>query len=143
MLEMLDRSTSFHCIEPRYPFLDKRLVEYCYGIPSDMKFKFGWSRYIQRKSMDGIIPKEIQWRHKSESLEKVYEANLLRFEKQRLDQIIQTSNSTLNQFVDMNNLCEIYGQKFVKNTAEYESIDIWLSVLLSIWLENYQKNQSF
>ena len=73
MLEMLDRSTSFHSIEPRYPFLDKRIVEYCYGIPSDMKFKFGWSRYILRKAMDGIIPKEIQWRHKPETLEKNYE----------------------------------------------------------------------
>lgn len=141
MLEMLDRSTSFHSIEPRYPFLDKRLVEYCYGIPSEMKFKFGWSRYILRKSMDGIIPKEIQWRHKLGSLEKIYEANLLYFEKQRLNHILQTSNSTLNKFVDMNNLNKIYEQKFIKNTAEYESMDIWLSVLLYIWLKNYENNQ--
>ena len=35
----------------------------------------------------------------------------------------------------MKKLNGIYKQKFVKNTAEYESIDIWLSLLLYIWLQ--------
>ena len=63
-LLLRDRMTSNFSIENRYPFLDKRLVEFCFAIPTEMKFKHGWSRYILRIAMDGILPKENQWRLK-------------------------------------------------------------------------------
>ncbi|MCE7699855.1 MAG: lasso peptide isopeptide bond-forming cyclase, partial [Methanobacterium paludis] len=44
VLEMLDRGTAAFSIEPRYPYYDKRLIEFCYAIPDEMKFKFGWDR---------------------------------------------------------------------------------------------------
>ena len=61
-LEMQDKILSNFSIEPRYPFFDKRLIEFCYAIPDEMKFKLGWDRYIQRVSMQDILPKDVQWR---------------------------------------------------------------------------------
>lgn len=37
-LELLDPIAGVCSIEPRFPFLDKRLIEFCYGIPDQMKF---------------------------------------------------------------------------------------------------------
>jgi len=49
-------------VECRFPLLDKELVEYVLALPSHMKVKDGWKRYIARKSMDGLLPPEVQWR---------------------------------------------------------------------------------
>ncbi|MFP4018610.1 MAG: asparagine synthase-related protein [Bacteroidales bacterium] len=50
-------------IEYRYPLLDKRLLEFYLSLPPEMKVKKGWGRYILRKSMEGLLPHNIQWRN--------------------------------------------------------------------------------
>ena len=80
-LEMQDRNLSSFFIEPRYPYFDKRLVEFCYAIPDEMKFKFGLNRYILRASMENILPKEIQWRPLKKYFDPVLEKNLLLLRK--------------------------------------------------------------
>lgn len=49
-------------VELRYPFLDKRLIEFTLGIPLHLKIKDGYYRYLIRNALDGILPPEIQWR---------------------------------------------------------------------------------
>jgi asparagine synthase (glutamine-hydrolysing) len=61
-LEIADKSARAFGIEPRYPFFDRRLIEYCLGLPEEQKFGGGWSRYAFRRAMQGILPREIQWR---------------------------------------------------------------------------------
>lgn len=49
-------------IEYRYPLLDIRLLEFHIALPASLKYKNGWGRYLFRKSIEGIVPPEIQWR---------------------------------------------------------------------------------
>lgn len=44
------------------PLLDKRLIEFCLSAPPRMKFQGGYSRYLVRGALDGILPSGIQWR---------------------------------------------------------------------------------
>jgi len=44
------------------PLLDKRLVEFCLSAPPRMKFQDGYSRYLVRGALDGVLPTRIQWR---------------------------------------------------------------------------------
>ena len=76
--------------EMRYPYLDKRIVEFCYAIPTEIKFKNGWYRYIQRIAMENILPKKNQWRHKGPSFESLFNENLLLSGKDRLNNIISS-----------------------------------------------------
>ena len=46
----------------RYPFKDKRLLEFCLNLPLDLKVKNGYNRYSIRAGLDKILPPEIQWR---------------------------------------------------------------------------------
>ena len=43
-------------------FVNKRLLEFCLALPGDMKIRHGWKRYMIRAGMEGILPREIQWR---------------------------------------------------------------------------------
>ncbi|MBN1181840.1 MAG: hypothetical protein JXB49_06105 [Bacteroidales bacterium] len=49
-------------VEYRYPFLDVKLIEFFYSIPSEYKYKNGTGRYLFRMAMKGILPEEIRLR---------------------------------------------------------------------------------
>lgn len=48
-------------IEYRYPLLDRRLIEFCFGIPTEQFVHEGWTRYIFRNAMTGVLPDSICW----------------------------------------------------------------------------------
>lgn len=61
-IEYLDQDNFAKGVEARYPFWDRRLVEFCLTLPAELKLKNGWSRYILRHAMEGLLPKKVQWR---------------------------------------------------------------------------------
>lgn len=61
-LEIADRCAAAFGIEARYPFFDRRLIDYCVALPDSQKLADGWPRFAFRRAMEGILPPEIQWR---------------------------------------------------------------------------------
>ena len=59
-LKWCDRDSMAHSIESRVPFLDFRLVDLVYSLPSDYKLKRGVTKRILRDGLAGIIPQKIQ-----------------------------------------------------------------------------------
>ena len=49
-------------IGERYPFLDRRLIDFCLAVPERLYCEKGWKRNLIRRSMEGILPRPIQWR---------------------------------------------------------------------------------
>jgi asparagine synthase (glutamine-hydrolysing) len=43
-------------IESRMPFLDHRLVEFVWSLPSEYKVKIGLGKYIHRQALRGVVP---------------------------------------------------------------------------------------
>lgn len=68
LLARADKMAMAHSLEGRVPFLDKRLVELAFAMPTNVKIKNGEPKYILKKAAAGIIPKDIQkeiiWRKK-------------------------------------------------------------------------------
>jgi asparagine synthase (glutamine-hydrolysing) len=59
LLRYADRNAMAFSREVRNPFLDYRLVEFVFSLPSHYKIRRGWNKFILRKAMDGIIPKKV------------------------------------------------------------------------------------
>jgi asparagine synthase (glutamine-hydrolysing) len=53
-----DRVSMANGVEVRVPFLDRDLVELAFSIPPELKYRNGAGKYIFRKAMEGILPKE-------------------------------------------------------------------------------------
>jgi len=51
-----------HSREVRLPFLNHELVEFVFTLPAHLKIHNGWTKYIQRKTFENLIPKDITWR---------------------------------------------------------------------------------
>lgn len=62
LLQYEDRNSMAFSIESRVPFLDYRLVEFIFSLPIKFKINKGWTKYILRKSMKGVLPEKIRCR---------------------------------------------------------------------------------
>lgn len=62
LLHFGDRSSMAYSIETRFPFLDFRMVDFWFKLPSQYKINMGWTKYLARKSFDRLIIDEITWR---------------------------------------------------------------------------------
>lgn len=62
LLRYEDRNSMRHSIETRLPFLDYRLVEFCVSIVPQFKIRDGWTKYVLRRAMEPVLPRELAWR---------------------------------------------------------------------------------
>jgi asparagine synthase (glutamine-hydrolysing) len=49
-------------VEARAPFMDHRLVEFCFSLPYDEKIRDGWTKSILRRALRDVLPEEIRTR---------------------------------------------------------------------------------
>jgi asparagine synthase (glutamine-hydrolysing) len=62
LLKYEDRNSMAFSVESRLPFLDYRLVEFVFSLPSSFKIRGGYTKRILREGMAGVIPEKIRWR---------------------------------------------------------------------------------
>ena len=132
-LEIDDKAASAFGLEIRYPFWDKRLVEFCFALPAEQKLAQGWSRVVMRRAMAGILPAKVQWRTSKMDFTPNFKHGLLVREKQCLEQLI-FQDETLGEYVDLT----ILRQKY----REGEDVQfIWRAVSLGLWLRYISTDQ--
>lgn len=99
LLNRMDRTSMHWGLEARVPFADRKLVEYIFNVPWEMKAKDGVVKNILRQSSIGKLPDDILFRRKSpypKSYNPYYEQMLGR----RLADVLGDSASPLLCFVD-------------------------------------------
>jgi asparagine synthase (glutamine-hydrolysing) len=64
MLTKVDRMTMAFGLEARVPFLDHRVVEWAFGIPSTHKMHGTEGKYIVKKTMERYLPTDVLYRPK-------------------------------------------------------------------------------
>jgi asparagine synthase (glutamine-hydrolysing) len=64
ILVKVDRASMMNTLEVRAPFLDIELVDMVRKIPWNYKYRNGQTKYILKKSMEPLLPKEIIYRSK-------------------------------------------------------------------------------
>ncbi len=136
-LEQLDWAAARFGIEPRHPFYDKRLIEFCLALPLEQKRKDGYDRLILRKAMKVIIPEGIDQRIIKTDLGPNFNRNMRKYERKRMDNLIIKNPSVIEKYVNVPVLQEKYAQYLAGNTQHTH--EIWNITVLGLWLE---KNKS-
>jgi len=49
-------------VEYRYPMLDRRIVEFALGVPSNLFLHNGHMRWLLRESLGGVLPDSVRWK---------------------------------------------------------------------------------
>jgi len=64
LLVKMDVACMANSLEPRSPLLDHKFMEFAATLPADFKIKNGERKYIFKKALEKILPKEIIYRRK-------------------------------------------------------------------------------
>ncbi|MEZ5589952.1 MAG: lasso peptide isopeptide bond-forming cyclase [Gammaproteobacteria bacterium] len=134
-LEMADKSAITYSLEPRYPFFDRRLMEFCLALPADQKFRSGWNRSILRRSMQGILPREIQWRAGKANLSPNFYLNLLGFNKEIITKTIKENELFVNDFIDFHALKTCFA-KYMSQPSNVYAMALFTPLTFIVWFKN-------
>jgi asparagine synthase (glutamine-hydrolysing) len=128
LLHFEDRNSMAHSIETRIPFLDYKLVDFCFSIPSEQKIKGTLTKVILREAMKKYLPVEIYNRRDKIGFETPIEKNMLTIEgnvyEKMLDQIHHSKILELNIFNKKTFKDEIIGNEY-KLYSLARFIDQW------------------
>src|SRR5262249_43382335 len=64
ILLKVDRAAMMNSLESRAVFLDNDVVDFCQRLPHQWKFRNGERKYLLKKAMSGVLPKDILSRAK-------------------------------------------------------------------------------
>ena len=62
ILHYVDRMTMSHSVESRVPFLDHRLIDFAFSLPSEEKIKISQTKSILRESVKDLLPEKVYLR---------------------------------------------------------------------------------
>ncbi|MGH7566949.1 MAG: asparagine synthase-related protein [Gemmatimonadota bacterium] len=128
-------------VEVRFPFFDIRLVELCLSFPSEQKIRRGWSRYVMRRAMEGILPPSIQWRSGKTSLHHgwvhAYRSNV----NGRLDALLADPAPIVRQYLNPDHVRELHARFMSGEADESEEPALWRALSLAVWLTSRRKRR--
>jgi len=132
VLPFVDRLSMLHSIEVRVPYLDYRIIEFSNRLPGKFKIKNGINKYIHKKAMQKLLPRDLLHRPKEGFVQPIYSwmhGSLKGWVEDNLDSLPK----------------DVFNLEYVKNIKKgFQSGDqtlnakIWNLVCFGLW---YQENR--
>lgn len=121
-------------VEARFPFFDVRLAELCLSVPPQLKLRRGWSRYVMRAAMSGIVPPSIQWRRKKSDLSPAFDHLLRARAAQSASIHLIQANRSVGQFLDEDYCARLQHRLAAGAASDEETFLFWRLLSLALWL---------
>ena len=135
LLTKVDRMSMLNSLEVRSPILDYRLVELAARIPDDLKLHGKVSKYIFKRSVDGVLPPEISNRKTKRGFS-VPVADWFRTEAFEYAQSVLIEGKLKS--------CRLFNGAAIKNILNIHKSglrnygpQIWSLLIFALWLEEY------
>jgi asparagine synthase (glutamine-hydrolysing) len=134
LLMRVDKMTMATSVEARVPFLDHKLVEFAMGLPREMKYRDGQTKYILKRALEGIVPERVIKRKK-----RGFGAPINEWMLGRLGSFVESSllNSSLRRR-------ELFDYDFIKRMLREHkggkinySFFLWSLLNLSLWYDHW------
>lgn len=132
-LAVLDRTAALFRIEPRFPFFDRRLAEFCLALPPEQKMRQGWTRMIMRRALINVLPEEIRWRGGKANLSPSFNHGLLTIDRGVLDDVLLHNPGCIAEYVDIADVRQIY-QRYLSDKDGNDGFTLWRIATIALWL---------
>jgi asparagine synthase (glutamine-hydrolysing) len=133
-LEVNDKAAAAFGIDHRHPFYDRRLIEFCYGLPPEQKLNKGWDRVVQRRAMEGILPERIRRRITKSHWGPNFKRGLIEFDRDRVESVLFGKEEAVFAYLDIVALREAYARCRSGRISERDGMAVWTAVTLGLWL---------
>ena len=138
MLELTDRLWARHGLEPRYPFTDRRLVEFCVALPAAQKLRDGYGRYVLRNALADVLPESIRTRTTKAGFERPF--------ADALAARLHDGHPTIDEFEHASRYLDVdelhrMRQRVVDDNAWHTANQLAKAYALEHWLDGVHANQ--
>jgi asparagine synthase (glutamine-hydrolysing) len=133
LLHYEDRNSMAHSIEARVPFLDYRLVEFMFTLPSAQKIHHGYTKVIMREALKGKIPETIRKRTDKMGFvtpERVWLTNEL---SEWVESILNSSSFHSRYYFNISEIQTAYNE-FKSGHLDLTAL-AWRWINLELWLQ--------
>ncbi len=138
ILAVTDRISMHHSLEVRVPYLDHKLFEFCARIPSEIKMKWFQKKYLFRKAVRPLLPREVLDHRKqgfigpmTQWLKKDLKPFVLEsLSKENLDKHGLLNYSTIQRILN-----EHFAGREIHDTL------IWSLLVFQVWFDLYIENE--
>jgi asparagine synthase (glutamine-hydrolysing) len=138
-LEILNKASAANGVELRFPFWDKRLVEFCLALPSAHKVYRGWDRITLRRAMQNRLPAQVQWRKDKTDFAPNLVHLLRSQDRARLDHLLLGSQSGVDDYLNRAAVEAAYRQFLDQDQPASSVLQIVLQAASFIlWLQGAQ-----
>jgi asparagine synthase (glutamine-hydrolysing) len=139
-LEIYDKAAAPFALERRYPFQDRRLLEFCLSLPADQKLRHGWTRSILRRGLAGVVPDKVLRRLTKGDLSFNFDRCLRLRAKERVEEIVFGKQPELSNYVEIEGLRHCYRAYTVHGYGAETNL-MWGPIMLGLWLRTCPPGQ--
>ena len=135
MMETLDVLAAQHQVEMRYPFFDRRVLEFCLALPGLQQRQNGLGRFVLRTAMEGILPDRVRLREDKGNLSSGFTNGFIRLNPSFVEQAIKSSPDALRQYAHVARANELREAVLQGDpAAEGRALGLYRVIALSRWL---------
>jgi asparagine synthase (glutamine-hydrolysing) len=134
--ERYDRVASAVSIEPRDPFLDVRVVEFCLSLPAAQRQRDGWPKVILRHAMAGRLSEAVRWRRGKEHLGGEFTRAFMNAAREAIRIDLEENQSTIVSYVDLDAVGRA-SRSYYCNGDPVEAERFYDAAHLASWLRRF------
>jgi asparagine synthase (glutamine-hydrolysing) len=134
LLRNEDRLSMAFSLESRVPLLDYRLIEFAFALKEELKIGPGWSKYIFRLAMRGLLPAEITWRKDKKGFPTPFEIWADGLHRGAIRELLQGPSARLNAYLARP---EVDGFFQAWDQGQKNPWMAWRLLCLEVWLGGY------
>ncbi len=134
-----DAASMAFSVESRAPFLDHRLVEFCFALPSEQKISNGWTKRILREALIDDLPKKIIRRKVKLGFPAPYGQWLSSESNYKmLSEILLSTKCLQRGILDKNKLHTLFASKYIGQKYVRRYVEVgWRMLSMEIWFRNF------
>tara|TARA_Y100000589_G_scaffold296743_1_gene304072 strand:+ start:1632 stop:3419 length:1788 start_codon:yes stop_codon:yes gene_type:complete len=136
VLNYIDRLSMRRSLEPRSPFLDKDLWEFCFSIKDKYRINKNNTKYILKKVAESFLPKEIIYREKEGFVFPLYPYLISNKDdiKNRLNKLIDSEKFFIPKIINRKWIDEAFKDIEIGKRSEFKKSQVIHTLnVLSIW----------
>lgn len=134
VLGWLEACAAGRSMDVRFPFFDVRVAELCVSLPPDLKLRRGWTRFVMREALEGIVPRSTQWRRRKANMYQGWSHAMRRHEGGRVRELLARPNDVVRAYLVPERLREIYDKFTARTASQVEEASLWPALSLALWL---------
>ncbi len=140
LLRYEDRNSMAFSLESRTPFLDYRLVEFCFSLPAEFKISGAETKLVLRRAMSGLMPREVVERRDKLGFPTPVSHWFRNELKDWVESVFRDSRFRERGILDPS---EVEGILKRHAAGEDRSWDIWRFLSAEIWARQFLDGEGF